>query len=464
LTVGHALANLAGGDTLYIGAGKYREANSLSGSPNSTITVIGDTDGSNTGDFGEVSLTAYLSDDKSTPTSSVLLNLNSVSYYTFKNLVFVGGTNDIIANTGSGACLNTQFINCTFLSGLTQRMINLVTTFGVAAYNWLIERCRFSGLATNCIVIDVGSSGFVDFDTNIIIRNNVFLITSNSPVISVDSSGAAYRLGGSPGNVQVYNNTIIGGTKGINFGNGWDTVTLPAQVYNNIICSTTVGIAAITSGSVLEDYNLIYSQTSVLNITTGTHSKDEAYSILLHIGQEIQQGKLLKPFGMPTFDSPVLGFGNDGTYTSSVDILNRIRPSGPGVTWSTSGKAVGAYERHDLASRESSILDATTGAIKWRGPGDQRLYIPVNPISTSISIKNQYDSNYGGGTKPTFRLETNSSIGVSTQAVTNAGAANTYNTLALSNFTPTSKGWVIVTMESYAAGSGVVYWDTLSVQ
>jgi hypothetical protein len=291
-----------------------------------------------------------------------------------------------------------------------------------------------------------------------VVRNCVIFANTNTGFSCITWSPSV--IGAASGtSVQIYNNTIFGGHTGVSTGNSGQSI-LPVLCYNNIIFAHTVGLL----GAIIEDFNVIYAPTTYAGVSAGVNSQSSNYAPLMHVGQEVQQGKLLKPFGMPTEDSPFLGFGNNGTYTSSVDIMNRIRPSGGGTTWASSGKAVGAYERHDIGSKEVSVVDAATGAIKWRGPGDHRLYIPVNAASTLFSIKCRYDSNYGSGTKPTFRLETNNSIGVSTQSVTTTGAANTYNTMALQRFTPTDKGWVIVTMESYAAGSGMVYWDTLSTQ
>jgi hypothetical protein len=216
------------------------------------------------------------------------------------------------------------------------------------------------------------------------------------------------------------------------------------------------------SNAIVEDYNAIYSPTTNTNVTGGSNSKSNGYAPLLHIGQELQQGKILRPMFAPSADSPLLDINNNGTYTSSVDITNRIRPSGAGPTWTSANKAAGCYERHDFAIKESTTVDVGT-AIKVLGPGDQRLVVPVNAVSTTISIKVRRDTNYGGGTKPTIRLEANGEIGVTTQSTADAGSASVYNTISLSPFTPSAKGWVTITLESYSAGNGIVYWDTLSV-
>jgi hypothetical protein len=474
LTVTKAVQTVTSGDTVYVGAGVYRETVQITVTPASAVTMIADVDGANTGDIGEVRITGYTTNDKTAATSTAVLDLNSKGWFIWKYFVFQSGAGRIVSNTGSGICVNSQFIDCTFINlGLSNNSINLTTSVQDTAPNWLIDRCRFihNGTTNDCIYLDVITPTAADLSTGIIIRNSVFLFCGNNggigtvSVVYFNPSLGAGGSGGSffPGDVQFYNNTVFGGYNCLATGSNAAT-SIPMRAYNNFVCTDQNAFNANTTGQIVEDFNMVYTNVANTNVTTGTNTKGTAYAPLVHIGQELQQGKLLRPMFMPTEDSPFLGYGNHTTYTSGVDILNRIRPAGGGTTWASSGKAVGAYERHDFGAKEVSVIDAATGAIKWRGPGDQRLYIPVNAASTSISIKNRYDSSYGGGTKPTFRLETNNEIGVTTQATTTTGAANTYNTMTLPSFTPTGKGWVIVTMESYAAGTGLVYWDTLSVQ
>ena len=465
-TVTKALQTATSGDTVYVGAGVYRETLQITSTTAiSAVNIIADVDGKNTGDVGEVRITAYTTDDKTSPSSTSLLDLNSKPYFVFKQFVFVGGSAILISNTGSGLCQNTQFIDCTFIHlNNSYKLANLATTTTDTAPNWLFDRCRFfhQGNSSDCIYLDVPQGSVADLNTNIIIRNCLFVRAGTGAAVNFNpsasgGSGATFNTGG----VQFYNNTVIGGATGLNVGSNASTSNT-CKAYGNFIVTGTYGLLSNPFFAIIEDYNLIYSPTTTSNVSTGFNSQNTNYSALVHIGQELQQGKLTRPMFMPTADSPLLGFGNDATYTSGADILNRLRPSGGGPTWSSANKATGCYERHDFAIKESTTVDAGT-AIKMTGPGDHRIIIPVNAASTTISIKVQRDTNYGAGTKPTLRLEANGEIGVATQAVADTGSASTYNTLTLSAFTPTAKGWVTITLESYAAGNGNVYWDTLTV-
>lgn len=463
-TISKAMQTATSGDTVYVGAGVYRETLQITATTAvSAVNYIADVDGSQTGDVGEVRVTSYTTDDKNSASSTTLLDLNSKPYHIFKYFVFVSGNSVLMSNT-TGLCVNTQFVDCTFINlSNSYKTINFVTTTTDTAPNWLFDRCRFmhQGGSSDCIYLDVPQGSVSELNTNIIIRNCLFLNAGTGAAVnftpsSSGGSGSTFNTGG----VQFFGNTVFGGANAFKAGSNASS-THTCKVYNNFICVSTTGITASSFSTVVEDYNAIYAPTTTSNVSIGVNSKNTNYAPLLHIGQELQQGKLVRPAFLPTSDSPMLGFGNDSTYTSSVDILNRIRPSGGGV-FSSANKAVGCYERHELGVKETTTVDSGT-AIKWTGPGDHRLLIPVNNASTTISIKVRRDSNYGAGTKPTLRLEANGEIGVTTQSVTDAGSANSFNTISLSAFTPTAKGFVAITLESYAAGNGVVYWDTLSV-
>jgi hypothetical protein len=76
LTINKALTSALSGDTVYIGAGVYREAVIVSmTSATAETTIAGDVDGSHTGDVGEVRWTGYTTNDKTTPTPGATVDL-----------------------------------------------------------------------------------------------------------------------------------------------------------------------------------------------------------------------------------------------------------------------------------------------------------------------------------------------------------------------------------------------------
>ena len=132
------------------------------------------------------------------------------------------------------------------------------------------------------------------------------------------------------------------------------------------------------------------------------------------------------------------------------------------ITNNGGAPSIGALERHDTLTKEAVTVDAGF-AVSAVGPHDHEFLVPVAAVGTVISIKTQWDANYGGGTKPQLVLIANGEIGVAGQAVAAAGAAGAWNTITLASFTPTAAGVVKLRLVSSAAAAGKVAWDTASV-
>lgn len=147
------------------------------------------------------------------------------------------------------------------------------------------------------------------------------------------------------------------------------------------------------------------------------------------------------------------------SYDQTVDLLNRPRPAGMGQL---TGQ-VGALELHDTGSRETSVTHGGAASLKLIGPGDQQFDIPVDAVSTTISVWTRFDTNHGTTTRPQLVLLEQPELGVSAATDTAAGAVDTWEQLSL-NFTPAAKGVVTVRLVSRpAAASGIAYFDDLEV-
>jgi len=468
-TINHALGNVSAGDNIYVGAGVYRETVLCAYTDGgSAVTVVGDVDGSHTGDVGEVQLTAFTTDNKTAPAATVLLDLNGKINISFSNFVFVGGSVSLLADT-IGTSHGITLTDCTFFHFANAISLYFPSYGPDFALNLTINRCRFFTFNTSSndvLFVNGVASATAFYDSGIVIENSIFWCPSCNNVIDLQSSGAGGGSFAACGGVIKNNTFVTATTAGYVFNcNSWVSTGSPATQFNNNLVYAVNGVSAANVGDTVEDYNLFNCLGTVLtNVTQGGNTiADNSYAPLINIGQELQEGRLLRPWGMPTIDSPILGFGNDGSYTVSVDVLNRPRPSGGAITWATNNKAVGAYERHDFGQKETTTYDSSPNSLRILGTGDQDLYIPVDAVATNVSILVRWDGNYGGGTKPQITLVANGEIGVTTQTVTAAGSANTFNTVSLSPFTPSGSGWVTLRLISNAAATGYVYWDTLSV-
>ena len=473
LTINKALTSTLSGDTVYIGAGVYREAVTASlTTPTAETKLIGDIDGSHAGDVGEVRWTAYTTDDKSAPSSSPTLTLAGRDFLTFENMVIVGGgtiSNGAIVD-GSSTVISTNitFNDCTFIPGTsaTQSMITITGTTnggspnnGVAA-NWTFDRCRFMRLNNKCLDVVVPTSDTA-YAFGLTVRNCLFIgggetdSSSGNACVKFASSGILSQLGG---DFKMLNCTAIGG--GTFVRSSGISTTNPCRILNCALIGC--GNVANTLGEIVEDWNIIVANTTGTNVTTGSNTKANGnYSYLFHIGQELAQGKYGRPVMNPTIDSPVLAFG--GSSVPTVDILNAPRASGPSITWSNTSSAVGCLEFGNCGVKETTVTLSAGAALKIEGPGWRDFDFPVNAASTTISVYGRYNASYGAATKPQIKVYNGAECGVADASSTLGGAADTWTQMSL-NFTPTAKGIVTIRLQSNtAADAGVAYFDDFDV-
>lgn len=475
LTINKALTSALSGDTVYIGAGVYRETVTASlTSPTAETKLIGDVDGSHAGDIGEVRWTAYTTNDKTSPANSATLDLNGRDFLTFENIVIVGGYPMI---GGVGSCIdasttvlstNIKFNDCTFIPGAiaTHPMVAITgatnggsPSTGLPAL-WTFDRCRFMRLTNRCIDVIVPTADNA-YPFGLTVQNCLFIgggeadSTNSYACIRLASSGFLSQLGG---DFKVLNCTAIGGgafvrTSGI-------STTNPCRILNCALIGC--GNVAGNVGEIVEDWNVIIASAAGTNITTGVNSiVDGSYSNLFHIGQEMAQGKYGRPVMTPTVDSPFLARG--GSSVPGVDILNATRPAGPGVTWSVASSAVGCLEFGNSGTKETTTTRSAPASLRLKGPGYHDFDFPVDATSTTIAVYGRYDSGYGAATKPQMKVLNGTECGVSDASVTLGGSVDTWTQMSL-NFTPTSKGIVTIRLQSNTTStSGNAYFDDFSV-
>lgn len=471
-TLGKALgaAGIGSGDTVYVAPGTYRETVTVAMvSATSETRVLGDPQNAQgftqTGGVlgvvpGPVTWTAYTTNDRTTPAAATLLTLSGQDYLTFEGLQMIGGNpaSAISCFTASAVSTNITFRRCTFISGTTNSAGNVGSVTGAAdtALNWLFDRCLFL-CPFRGVSFTLPTSASADYSAEVVFRNCLALMGGSASLVRVTASGAGAFKGGG---VTLRESTIVGG-RALETGSASLSTTLPCAAYSNVVI-TTVGVvfSANTSGQIVEDYNLIWATSPRTNVSAGGNSvTGPTYAPLFDFGQALLFGFAVQPFGAPLANSPLLGFGTAAGATAT-DLLERPRPAGGEATT----YAVGALERHNTAQQETSVVDAGGVGLKLVGPADHDILIPVDAAATSISIKVRYDTNHGTTNKPQVQLLANPEIGVSAQTVTATVGVDTWETLALASFTPTRKGWVTLRLLSRAsAGSGIAYFDTLSV-
>lgn len=460
------------GDTIYVGAGTYRQVYQVSGNFNSLyggatgvtvvgqifngqVNIIGDVTGQHTGDAGMVQLTAYTTNDKTAPSGTTLLNLSGRSNLAFSNIMFVGGSTTLLTAT-TLTSQNVFFTDCGFLSSKGVNLIFNVTAGYANSLRWQFDRCSFIGIqgSNNLgqISLTSGNTGN-DYDAN------VFFINSNffGGGIQVAAGNALAKSGGGVRIRNVF--ALAAGATFFFTGSTSLSTVIPCSLTDSFILSGNQNcVQANNSGQIVENYNLFVSSSPRSNVSAGAHSvSDGSYAPLFHFGQERMWGALLRRFGEPMAGSPLLGFGNDGTQTL-YDLANGPRPAGAGAGNNPQLPAVGALERSNTASQGTSPVPPS-GTHTWQntGPWYQDFLLPVSNVATTIGISVQRDSAYApssGRTLPALLILANDTLGVTAQTIVDAGASGGWNTLTAAVFTPSGSGWVTVRIASYD-GSGV---------
>ncbi len=368
-----------------------------------------------------------------------------------------GGYNTFVSDPfGNGDSTDITLEDCTLLGYARYDGVACKGNTGGTSYNWTLRRCRIFVAGGGIPVLLELPLHTADYDVGITIENCHLIGGFRGIYGDVRGSGS-----GKPGGLIVKNCTFDRPTNvGIGLVANWAT-SIPTRVHNCLFLGGgDQALAAGTSGQITEDYNAILgAATARSNVTAGSNSKVDAMALLVSLGQEAVVGARERPYLTPLAGSPLLGFGNDGTYTASDDLAGRPRPAGGGSTV----KGIGALERHDTGARETTTVDAGSTALKVAGPGDQDLHVPVDATSTTLSIRARYDSNHAATNKPQVLLLANGEIGVAAQTLTMTAAVDTWETLTTSAFTPTAKGWVTLRLVSRsAAGNGIAFFDTVS--
>ncbi len=464
-------AGVTSGDQVFLAPGTYRETVAVA-MTSATVETTVSADPANIQGFktsaavrvapGPVVVTAYTTDDTTTPSGTTLLNLSGCDFLTFRGIEFVGGSTTIVTAT-SATSTNITFQDCAFtcLHTANQRAVNMTAGYGISM-NWLFDRCQFlvaNGAAASGILITATTGGGDDWDLNVNFNNCWAVCLWANVFISVVASGA---LGGHGGGVRVRNMTYFGGAFMVAGSN--TSTKIPCTCTNSLLYVNASSIAtfkAATAGQVTEDYNLVLDGAVAYTLVTqGAHTvKDGHVAARFWWGQERIWGFAPKPFGEPMPGSPMLAWVGSGDQTA-YDFRGNPRPAGD----ISPRSAVGALERGNSFGQETVTYHTGANAISITGPGYQDFDIPVDATSTTVSLYILRDGTYAGS-PPQMVILNGEECGVqpySTFAA--ASVANTWEQLSYT-FTPVRAG--IITMRLVSndnnGGGKVVVDDFLVV-
>jgi len=128
LTIDKAANEVAAGDTVYIGAGLYREQVTMdtSGTSGNQISFIGDIDGVQTGDAGPVVISAFSAATGVGPARTSCLDLNAKEFFVWQYVDFFGGSTAAIEmSAGSSLALEADTGACTVDGIITYAIVSV---------------------------------------------------------------------------------------------------------------------------------------------------------------------------------------------------------------------------------------------------------------------------------------------------------------------------------------------------
>lgn len=332
---------VAAGDTVYVGAGTYRETLTcdVSGSSGSPISYIGDYDGSHTDGVGGVVRITGSDNDQTVTRSRCILCLKN--YRTFMGFV-------IDAASGAGIyTADTDITDMTVEKCYFANNMTGVTNANRISVNFTARNCFFTNHVRSI------SFGSVGDDTNGLIENCLFVGGSHFSEGTIRLKHGGFTIK----NCTFYANytCILADTL-----TAGQTIT----VNNCNFYEGRTGIQAITAGNIIEDYNNIWKmEIARSNVTAGAHST--AYPMHFDTRwffEMVNGGTMLSPFDLASYSQLI---NVAGTSPTTADIR---------------GTTVQGAEREWGALEYDSTLDIEAGSGGGGGA------VSIQPLSGRISL------------------------------------------------------------------------------
>lgn len=282
LTIDAAANVVAAGDTVYIGAGVYRETVTMdtSGSAGSLIQFIGDVSGAQTGDAGLVIVTAWdYEGARADLVRNSTLDVNGKEFFTWENVIFTGGlaANVISSVAGNVAFEGVKFTGCVLLGaeGGSNAYFECNQGATPATTGLTFESCFLLGRLR------------IEMDENATAERNLKAVVDRCVIIAGHGDYGVHvrRITASTqniGGVTVSNCKIIGAQYGVD-GTNLDSTNFPLTVVNTVFIACDTGISrtggtadAVVSGG----NNIFYRHTTATSNVTFQVSDKLSFSLL----------------------------------------------------------------------------------------------------------------------------------------------------------------------------------------
>lgn len=342
LTIDKAANTVAAGDTVYIGAGVYRELVTMdtSGSSGSAIKFIADTDGKMTGDAGKVIVTAH-DDEISAAARASCWDMNGKEFIEVSGITFVGNTgNFVVGNSTTASHVAYEgciFSDCTIVPTKHQYGMQLYINEGAtpSTAGLKLLRCSIQG----SIYIRPSNNTSAHKNLKWLIDGCKIFAAANRAAIYIDmqATGNSFSCGG----VTIANNTLHGADSNIIYGLYCKNTTNPYLIYGNLLLNCSVAAISFvlgTNGCALVDSNICTGGADIgsgSNATIGINNLSNIPNLL----GALHDQDLLKTFGFSPFlpfepiksggyTDPAIDFGQTSKVQTSLDHYGNPRQMG----------------------------------------------------------------------------------------------------------------------------------------
>ena len=369
LTIDKAANTVAAGDTVYIGAGVYRELVTMdtSGTSGNQISYIADVTGAQTGDGGLVIISCYDNEnDRTVGERSACWNMNGKEFITIRGFTMEGayGIYDN-ALAGNRAYEGVIIEQCALMgNGWGIRL-----TLGTGATPGGSTGLTVRNCAVSVLQVDHTNNASANTNVKMLIENVIahgYLSTSG--VVGITLTGGStntFSIGG----VTIANCTAIGNTYGIAMTLMKNTTNI-SYAYNNLLCGATAGMNFSGTASAVEYYSCVNLATSTIanNGTVG-----DPFSTSTSVGGllgGIADFPLYYNFGwspyLPfaplstaTYTPGILGYGNSDKYLPTQDAYGNSRGIGRPNYWAKFYFNGSATDPGTVWTNDSNISDAS---------------------------------------------------------------------------------------------------------
>lgn len=487
LTIAGAVSSASDNDTIYIGAGLWKEQNITIGADKG-LSIYGDPTGEYTGDAGEVIWTGVSSSDDYTEADSYAIYNTTAGYkIDIQNIIFqnwrvksVFPDAAVISSKGPLTVKNCKGLN---ICGVNKQSVAFVYYDNTGyKYPVYIENVYIDGVYAlsssypKCYGVYVSSGG--SWGTGIISIKNVKVRN----IVAIGSTGLAEAYGvcasgGTDINPTLFNidvENVYGCSAGARVAGiyaFWSYNNL--SVYNcsihNVFAVGTVsshGVKAygteLTANNVTYAYNCSVSNTFAINTAGGT---DVTYANHYYGYYGLVDSNPINKANFSTFTipeiskfSPLIG-GGHATIGTTTDINGNTKP-----TYGNTVGNIGAVEStSDIIQKESTIKDSGDYSVKV-APCNYFKKVFQVPVTAStlrtVKVKIRIDGTWGTYL-PRVSL---SGQGMTLSTATKNATTGSFEELTVSG-TPTTTGIALLTIEAHSASTdAALYIDTITIE